>query len=47
LAQRFRVPIIAGIARRWDDLEWLARQHVHATVADMEPDDGRRTTGDG
>ena len=36
-ARRHRVQLVVGIAQRQDDLDWLARQHVDAAVADMEP----------
>lgn len=36
LTQRTGKPVVAGIVRRTDDLRWLAAQHVHAAVADMD-----------
>jgi len=35
LARRHRVPVVVGIAQRAVDLDWLARQRVHAAVADI------------
>jgi hypothetical protein len=35
LGARHRVPVVAGIVQRAGDLEWLARQNLHAAVADM------------
>jgi hypothetical protein len=36
LARRHRVPVVAGIAQRVDDLHWLAREGVYAAVADLD-----------
>jgi hypothetical protein len=36
VARRHRLPVVAGIVRRAADLDWLARQNIYATVADME-----------
>lgn len=36
LARRHRVPVVVGIVQRAADLEWLARQGVHAAVADFD-----------
>jgi hypothetical protein len=36
LFRRYRKPVVAGIVRRPDDLDWLEAQHVHAAVADMD-----------
>jgi hypothetical protein len=36
VSKRLGAPIVAGIARRRSDLDWLARQGVLATVADMD-----------
>src|SRR5581483_7883795 len=35
-ARRLGVPLVAGIVRRRDDLDWLARQRVFAAVADID-----------
>lgn len=35
-ARRHRVPLVVGIVQRNDDLHWLARQRVHAAVADLD-----------
>jgi hypothetical protein len=40
LGRRYRRPVVAGIVRRADDLGWLARQGIHAAVADMDCLDG-------
>jgi hypothetical protein len=34
--RRHRLPIVAGIVQRAADLDWLARQNIHAAVADMD-----------
>jgi hypothetical protein len=36
-ARRHQLPLVAGIARRSDDLDWLSRQHVYGAVADIDP----------
>jgi hypothetical protein len=36
MAARHRLPVVAGIVQRAGDLDWLARQKVHAAVADMD-----------
>ena len=36
MAQRHRLPVVAGIVQRAADLAWLARQNIHAAVADMD-----------
>jgi glycerophosphoryl diester phosphodiesterase len=36
LAQRHRVPVAVGIVQRAADLDWLARQGVHAAVTDFD-----------
>jgi hypothetical protein len=33
---RHQVPVVAGIVQRAGDLDWLARQKLHAAVADMD-----------
>jgi glycerophosphoryl diester phosphodiesterase len=45
-ARDLGVAIVAGIAQRTDDLDWLARQNIYAAVADMGADDGGRMTAD-
>lgn len=35
-AQRFGIPVVAGVVQRPADLDWLARQGVYAAVADMD-----------
>ena len=35
LSRRYGKPVVAGIVRRPDDLDWLEAQHVYAAVADM------------
>lgn len=35
-AQRYGIPVVAGVVQRPGDLDWLARQGVHAAVADMD-----------
>lgn len=35
-AQRCGIPVVAGVVQRPGDLDWLARQGVHAAVADMD-----------
>jgi glycerophosphoryl diester phosphodiesterase len=36
LSRRYGKPVVAGIVRRPDDLDWLETQHVYAAVADMD-----------
>jgi glycerophosphoryl diester phosphodiesterase len=36
LARRHRVPVAVGIVQRAVDLDWLARQDVHAAVTDFD-----------
>jgi hypothetical protein len=36
MAQRHNKPVVAGIVQRTGDLSWLARQSLHAAVADMD-----------
>lgn len=36
LARRHRVPVVVGIVQRAVDLDWLARQDVHAAVTDFD-----------
>jgi hypothetical protein len=36
LARRHGLPVVVGIAQRRQDLDWLARQHVDAAVADLD-----------
>jgi hypothetical protein len=36
MAQRHNKPVVAGIVQRSGDLSWLARQSLHAAVADMD-----------
>jgi hypothetical protein len=36
LARRHRVPVVVGIVQRAVDLDWLARQGVHAAVTDFD-----------
>jgi glycerophosphoryl diester phosphodiesterase len=36
LAARHRVPVVVGIVQRAADLDWLARQGVHAAVTDFD-----------
>jgi hypothetical protein len=36
MAQRHNKPVVAGIVQRTSDLCWLARQGLHAAVADMD-----------
>jgi hypothetical protein len=36
MAQRHNKPVVAGIVQRISDLSWLARQGLHAAVADMD-----------
>jgi hypothetical protein len=47
LQRRHGIPAVVGVVQRQADLDWLARQHVHAAVADMDrlstPTDRGRT----
>ena len=36
LARRHGVPVVVGIVQRRQDLDWVARQHVEAAVADLD-----------
>ena len=36
LARRHGLPVVAGIVQHAGDLDWLARQNIHAAVADMD-----------
>jgi hypothetical protein len=36
LGRRHALPVIVGIVQRRADLDWLARQRIHAAVADMD-----------
>jgi len=36
LGRRYRLPVVAGIVRRAEDLRWLERQGIYAAVADMD-----------
>lgn len=36
LARRYDVPIVVGVVQRSRDLDWLARQKIHAAVADID-----------
>jgi hypothetical protein len=36
MARRHNVPVVAGVARRVVDLQWLARQNIYAATADMD-----------
>jgi hypothetical protein len=36
LAQRHALPLVVGVAKRQDDLDWLARQNLYAAVADLD-----------
>jgi len=36
LARRHALPVVVGVVRHQVDIEWLARQHVDAAVADLD-----------
>jgi hypothetical protein len=36
LARRHGVPVVVGVVQRSRDLEWLARQKIHAAVGDID-----------
>lgn len=36
-ARRHQLPLVAGIARRSEDLDWLSRQRIYGVVADIDP----------
>jgi hypothetical protein len=45
LARRHGVPVVVGVAQRKVDLDWLARQHIYAAVADIDEAFGERFRG--
>lgn len=36
MGRRHRLPVVVGVVQRSADLDWLAGQHIHAAVADMD-----------